>query len=100
MSGTNMQPTVQRGARRPASLVDSQLQHFENVVEYLTRGDASGGLYPLDHEYWEKRIRALEETYELIASQRHRLTRLLDRLASEARMAQMARNALKPRTAA
>ncbi|MFM0002582.1 hypothetical protein PQR57_16290 [Paraburkholderia dipogonis] len=97
MSGTNMQPTVQRGARRPASLVDSQLQHFENVVEYLTRGDASGGLYPLDHEYWEKRIRALEETYELIASQRHRLTRLLDRLACEA---QMARNALKPRTAA
>ncbi|MFM0350617.1 hypothetical protein [Paraburkholderia sp. RL17-347-BIC-D] len=100
MSGTNMQPTVQRGARRPTSLVDSQLQHFENVVEYLTRGDASGGLYPLDHEYWEKRIRALEETYELIASQRHRLTRLLDRLASEAQMAQMARNALKPRTAA
>ncbi|MFM0175074.1 hypothetical protein [Paraburkholderia sediminicola] len=97
MSGTNMQPTVQRGARRPASLVDSQLQHLENVVEHLTRGDASGGLYPLDHEYWEKRIRALEETYELIASQRHRLTRLLDRLASEA---QMARNALKPRTAA
>ena len=100
MSGTNMQPTVQRGARRPASLVDSQLQHFENVVEYLTRGDASGGLYPLDHEYWEKRIWALEESYELIASQRHRLTRLLDRLASEAQMAQMARNALKPRTAA
>lgn len=98
-----MQPTVQRGARRPASLVDSQLQHFENVVEHLTRGDASGGLYPLDHEYWEKRIRVLEETYELIASQRHRLTRLLERLASEAQMAQMARmarNALKPRTAA
>ncbi|MFB9126987.1 hypothetical protein ACFFYR_28860 [Paraburkholderia dipogonis] len=100
MSGTNMQPTAQRGARRPASLADSQLQHLENVVEYLTRGDASGGLYPLDHEYWENRIRALEETYELIASQRHRLTRLSERLASEARMAQMARLALKPRTAA
>ncbi|WP_206001851.1 hypothetical protein [Paraburkholderia aromaticivorans] len=100
MSGTNMQPTAQRGARRPASLVDSQLQHLENVVEYLTRGDASGGLYPLDHEYWEKRIRALEETYELIASQRHRLTRLSERLASEAQMAQTARIALKPRTAA
>ncbi|WNC92412.1 hypothetical protein RI103_29545 [Paraburkholderia sp. FT54] len=97
MSGTNRQPTGQRGARHPASLVDSQLQHLENVMEYLARGDASSGLYPLDHEYWEKRVRALEETHELIASQRQRLTKLLGRLASEAQMAQMA---LKPRTAA
>jgi hypothetical protein len=100
MIGTNLQPTAQRGARRPASLVDSQLRHFENVLDFLTRGDASGGPYPLDQEYWEKRIRALEETYELIASQRQRLAKLLERLASEAHMARTAQLALKPRTAA
>ena len=90
MIRTNTQPT----SRRPASLVDGQLQHFENVVRHLTRGDASGGMHSLDHEYWEKRIRALEETYELIAAQRQRVTSLLERLTSEARIA------LKRRTAA
>ncbi|MCX4144517.1 MULTISPECIES: hypothetical protein [Paraburkholderia] len=84
MSGTNRQPTAQRGGRRPSSLVDSQLEHLENMVQYVTRGDAVGVLVPLDHEYWEKRIRALEETHELIASQRKRVVKLLDRLGSEA----------------
>jgi hypothetical protein len=94
MSGTIRQPTAQRGGRRPASLVDSQLEHLENMVEYVTRGDASSGFYPFDHQYWEKRIRALEETHELIASQRRRVTKLLDRLATGAQIA------LKRRTAA
>jgi type IV secretory pathway VirB4 component len=90
MSGTNKQPT----ARRPASLVDSQLQHLENVMQYVTRGDASSGLHSLDHEYWENRIRALEDTYELIAAQRQRVAKLLERLSRDARIA------IKPRTAA
>lgn len=75
MGGTDRRPT----ARRPATLVDGQLRHLESVVEYVTRGDASGGLHSLDHGYWEKRIRALEETYELIAAQRQRVTKLLER---------------------
>ncbi|SOE98156.1 hypothetical protein SAMN05446635_6121 [Burkholderia sp. OK233] len=86
MSGTNSQPIAQRGGRRPASLVDSQLEHLENMVQYVTRGDAVGVLVPLDREYWEKRIRALEETHELIASQRKRVIKLLDRLESAAQM--------------
>lgn len=94
MSGTNRQSTAQRGGRRPASLVDSQLEHLESVVEYVTRGDASGASYPLDHEYWAKRVRELEETYELITSQRQRVTKLLERLVSEAQ------NRPKRRTAA
>jgi hypothetical protein len=86
MSGTNRQPTAQSGGRHAASLVDSQLEHLENMVEYLTRGDAADVLHALDHAYWEKRVRALEQTHELIAGQRQRVGRLLDRLASEARV--------------
>ncbi|NPT62181.1 hypothetical protein [Paraburkholderia elongata] len=86
MSGTNNQPTAQRGGRHPASLVDSQLEHLENMVQYVTRGDAVSVLVPLDHEYWEKRVRALEETHELIASQRKRVVKLLDQLGREAQM--------------
>ena len=86
MSGTNRQPTAQRGARRPASLVDSQLEHLESVVEYVTRADASDASYPLDRAYWEKRIRALEETYELITSQRQRIRKLLERIVSHAQI--------------
>ncbi len=88
MSGTNVQSAaVQRGARQPASLVDSQLQHLESVVVFMTREDASSASHALDQEYWEKRVRALEENYELLASQKQRMTKLLDRLTSEARIA-------------
>lgn len=80
--------------RLPASLVDSQLEHLGNVVRHLMRGDASGGLHSLDHEYWEKRVRALEQSYELVAAQRQRVSKLLERLTSEAQIV------LKPRTAA
>ena len=51
-------------------------------------------LYAFDQAYWEKRVRVLEETHELIASQRNRISRLLGRLASEAQIG------LKRRTAA
>ncbi|WP_231585013.1 MULTISPECIES: hypothetical protein [Burkholderiaceae] len=93
MSGTNRQSSAQRGGLRPSSLVDSQLQHLENVVEFVTRGDASGAQHTLDHEYWEKRIRALEETHELINSQRQRITKLLARLVTEAQVGRQNRSA-------
>ncbi|MFM0605331.1 hypothetical protein PQR05_12470 [Paraburkholderia sediminicola] len=86
MNGTNKPPPAQRGGRRPANLVDSQLEHLESMVQYVTRGDAVSVLVTLDHEYWEKRVRALEETHELIASQRKRIIKLLDQLGSEAQM--------------
>jgi hypothetical protein len=91
MSGTNRRSAAQRGGLRPSSLVDSQLQHFECVVEFVTRGDASGAQHTLDHEYWEKRIRALEETHELINSQRQRMARLLARLMTEAQIGRLSR---------
>ncbi|NKJ51047.1 hypothetical protein CIC12_30860 [Burkholderia sp. SG-MS1] len=94
MRGTIRQPTAQSGGRRPANLVDSQLEHLENMVEYVTREGAAHLQHGFDREYWEKRVRALEETHELIASQRQRTARLLERLASEAR------TGLKRRTAA
>ncbi|RDJ99522.1 hypothetical protein [Paraburkholderia lacunae] len=80
MSGTINRPTARRGGRLPASLVDSQLEHLESMVQYLTRGDADSALDRLDHEYWERRIRALQETHDLIASQQRRVSKLLDRL--------------------
>ncbi|SIT45399.1 conserved hypothetical protein [Paraburkholderia ribeironis] len=94
MSGTSRQPTAQSGGRHASSLADSQLEHLENMVEHLTRGGAADVLHGLDHAYWEKRIRALEQTHELIVSQQRRIGRLLERLASEARVE------LKRRTAA
>jgi hypothetical protein len=93
MSGRSKQPTAQSGVRRPASLVDSQLAHIENMVEYVSRESAADVLQAFDHEYWEKRIRALEETHELIASQRQRTARLLERLANEAQIGSKRRTA-------
>lgn len=86
MSGTTRQSTARRGGRRPASLADGQLAHLESVMEHVARGDASGASYPLDYEYWEKRVRELDETYELITSQRQRIAKLLERLVSEAQI--------------
>lgn len=93
MSSTTKQATAERRGRRPASLVDGQLQHLESMVEHLTRGGALEGVHPLDHDYWEKRIRVLEETHELIASQRQRVTKLIERLASEVQIGLSGRNA-------
>jgi hypothetical protein len=83
MSLTSRQPAVQGGGRHPAGLVDSQLRHLENVVGYVTRERAAQA-DEFDHGYWEQRIRTLEDTHELIASQRHRIARLRDRLGIEA----------------
>ncbi|NML30307.1 hypothetical protein [Paraburkholderia antibiotica] len=83
MSFTSRQSAAPRGGRRPASLADSQLQHLENMVDYVTR---TGATRPdrFDHGYWEQRIRVLEDTHELIASQRSRIARLRGRLGGEA----------------
>jgi hypothetical protein len=87
VSGTNRQSTAQRGGRHPASLVDSQLDHFENMVGYVSRRQPAEGSLAFDHEYWERRIRALDESYELITSQRQRMAKLLARLAGGPRAA-------------
>jgi hypothetical protein len=87
MSGTNTEPGAQRVGRGPASLVDKQLDHLEIMVEYASRGCAAAAMPSFDHQYWEKRIRSLGHTYELIASQQQRIEKLLDRLARQAGIA-------------
>lgn len=86
MSGTNTGPGAQRVGRGPSSLVDKQLDHLEIMVEYASRGSAAA-MPSFDHQYWEKRIRSLGHTYELIASQQQRMEKLLDRLARQAGIA-------------
>ena len=81
MSTKNNHPTVRAGALRPARLADEQLDHFENMVQYIMRADADNALHGFDRQYWEKRIRALADTHELVATQRHRVITLLDQLA-------------------
>jgi hypothetical protein len=84
MSATEKQPTTRGGGLRPASLADSELDHLERMVQHVMRGEAGSTYGKLDHEYWEKRIRALVETHELVATQRQRVIRLLDLLEREA----------------
>jgi len=81
MGTNNKQPTVRAAALRPARLADGQLDHFENMVQYITRADADDALHGFDRQYWKKRIRALADTHELVATQRHRVIALLDQLA-------------------
>jgi hypothetical protein len=69
---------------QPAGQADSQLDHLERMVKHVTRGDAAGIAGRLDHEYWERRIRTLVETHDLVGTQRHRVIRLLDQLEREA----------------
>ncbi|WP_233855944.1 hypothetical protein [Paraburkholderia sp. HD33-4] len=84
MSLTSRQPAVQSGGRLPASVADGQLTHLESVLSYVAREDAARP-DEFDHVYWEQRIRALEETHELIASQRTRIARLRGMLDVTAR---------------
>jgi hypothetical protein len=85
MGSRNRQPAAQRGGRRPAGFADSQLQHLETVLSYVT-SQAAAQPDELDHVYWEQRIRALEDSHELIASQRTRVAKLRDMLGVQARV--------------
>jgi hypothetical protein len=84
MNTANQESTDRPERLRPAGTADSKLDHLERMVNHVTRADAQGMASQLDHEYWEKRIRALMGTHDLIATQRHRVIKLLDRLEREA----------------
>lgn len=66
--------------RLPSSLADNQLDHLERMIVSFARSNKPNVLGWLDHEYWEKRIRTLTEENDLVATQRHRVIRLLDML--------------------
>jgi hypothetical protein len=92
MSLTSRQPAAQRGGRRPASFADSQLRHLDSVLVHVTcEGVAHSD--ELDHVYWEQRIRALEDTHELVASQRARTAKLRAMLSVKAQVSAARRTA-------
>jgi hypothetical protein len=76
----NEQTAAKPAGLLPASLVDSQLDHFDRIVRYLTREDPANASRGLDHEYWGKRIGALVEKHDLVPAQRCRVLQLLDLL--------------------
>jgi hypothetical protein len=71
----------------PATLADTQLDHVERMVQYFTHHD-DATVSGFDYAYWRKRLRAVAETYDLVASQRKRIVGLLDHLEREAIMSQ------------
>jgi hypothetical protein len=64
----------------PAILADAELDHVERMVQYMSRAQASRTPRGIDGEYWKKRLRALEATYDLVATQRRRVARLFELL--------------------
>jgi len=94
MAVTNKQVTLDAGVLKPARLADIELDHLERMVQYVARQDEADDLSRFDHVYWEKRLRALAQTHDLVATQRQRVISLLDRLEREALFR------TRPRTAA
>lgn len=69
---------------RSANLADLELDHLERMVQYVTSGDGIKNKTQLDREYWERRLRSLARTHDLVVTQRRRVLALLDRLEREA----------------
>ncbi|CAB3797869.1 hypothetical protein LMG28688_04629 [Paraburkholderia caffeinitolerans] len=64
----------------PASLADTELDHIERMIQFVTRTQGAGSPRGIDAGYWNKRLRALEQTYDLVATQRQRMARLFEML--------------------
>lgn len=74
-------PVVPRtGSLLPAILADAELDHVERMVHYTSRVQAARPPRGIDGEYWKKRLRALEASYDLVATQRRRVARLFELL--------------------
>ncbi|MEM5436549.1 hypothetical protein [Paraburkholderia diazotrophica] len=70
-------------ARQSASQADAELDHLERMVQYIVRRTEADDTSRLDYEYWGKRLRALTQTHDLVATQRQRIIGLLDLLERE-----------------
>jgi hypothetical protein len=79
---------------RSANLADIELDHLERMVQYVTSSDGIKNKTQLDREYWERRLRSLLQTHDLVVTQRRRVLTLLDRLEREALFAQRGRIAI------
>ncbi|WP_322060437.1 hypothetical protein [Paraburkholderia sp. J63] len=64
----------------PASLADTELDHVERMVQYVTRAQGASSPRGIDDDYWKKRLRTLEQTYDLVTAQRHRVAKLFEML--------------------
>lgn len=64
----------------PALLADAELDHVERMVQYMSRAQAGRAPRGIDGEYWKKRLRALEATHDLVATQRRRVASLFELL--------------------
>jgi hypothetical protein len=84
MSTTRNKPGTRHEGLRPASFADRQLDHLEHMLRHTARDDTSSTVSRLDYAYWEQRVRELAETHDLVATQRHRVIRLLDLLSQQA----------------
>lgn len=68
------------GTLLPASLADTELDHIERMIQFVTRTQGAGSPRGIDAGYWNKRLHALEQTHDLVATQRQRVARLFDML--------------------
>ncbi|SIT47304.1 conserved hypothetical protein [Paraburkholderia piptadeniae] len=83
MTVTKAQAATDVATRKSASLADAELDHLERMVQYVVRRTAEDDTSRLDYEYWGKRLRALPQTHDLVATQRQRIIGLLDLLERE-----------------
>ncbi|WP_185496774.1 hypothetical protein [Paraburkholderia tropica] len=61
----------------PARLADAQLDHVERMVQFLSFATVANATRGIDREYCRKRLQTLEQTHDLVASQRSRIAKLL-----------------------
>lgn len=68
------------GGLLPARLADAQLDHVERMVQFLSFAAVANATRGIDREYCRKRLQTLEQTHDLVASQRLRIAKLLQLL--------------------
>jgi hypothetical protein len=93
MKAVNKPVVNEAAGLRSAILADLELDHLERMVQYVTSHDGMKNTTQLDSEYWEKRLRSLAQTHDLVVAQRHRVLALLDRLERETLFRQRGRTA-------
>lgn len=76
MRSTQQPQRPSAGSLLPASLADTELAHVERMVHYVTRVQGAASPRGIDADYWKKRLRTLEATYDLVTTQRQRVATL------------------------
>jgi hypothetical protein len=80
MSRTQNPQRPNTGTLLPAMLADAELNHVERMVQYISRAHGGTAARGIDREYLKKRLRALEQTYDLVTTQRQRVANLFELL--------------------